>query len=52
MIVELARDLVGMSELERRAGGAGEWATGGGIGGGGRIRVGQVGASQAFEETR
>ena len=48
LIVELAGDVVEMSELERRAGGAGEWTTGGGIGGGGWIRVGRGGASQAL----
>ena len=47
LIVELAGDLVEMSELERGAGGAGERVTGGGIGGGGRIREGRGGASQA-----
>ena len=45
LIVELARNLV---EIERQAGGAGEWATGAGVGSGGRVRVGRVGASQAL----
>ena len=48
LIVELAGDLVEMSELERHARGAGEWATGGGICGGGRVRVDRGGASQAL----
>ena len=48
LIVELASDLVEMPELERQASGAAEWATGGGIGGGGRIRVDRGGASQAL----